>query len=231
MPGFFRHLLLAASLCVTPFAASAATPAAGQLDEATAAGMARLALDCVHKPYPNKIQHVLNSDADAQTPRALYPAFYGCYDWHSSVHGHWLLARLAQLYPETAFAAEARAALAQSLSSENLAGELAYFNRGDAGFQRPYGLAWLMQLGATLRQWDLPEARQWVADLAPLEAVASERVRTWLPNLTYPMRVGEHAQTAFAFGLMLDWARQTGDTPLAAMLESRSRDFYFGDKD
>ncbi len=211
-------------------AAFAATPP--PIERALAGRLTGLALECVHKEYPNKIAHTLRSDADAGTPRQLYPAFYGCYDWHSSVHGHWLLVRMAQLFPDEAFATQARAALARSLTTENLRGELAYFERGDMSFERPYGLAWLLQLGAQLRAAkDDPQMRQWASDIAPLEQVAAQRVMTWLPNLTRPVRVGEHGQTAFAFGLMLDWARQTGHGEFEALLVQRSRDFHLKDID
>jgi hypothetical protein len=122
---------------------------------------ANLALACVHKEYPNKISHNLNSDADVQPPRKLTPAFYGCYDCHSSVHGHWLLARLIRTFPGAAFAPSAREALRQSLTAENIAEEAAYLQtEGRASFERPYGLAWLLQLAAELREWDDPRAAE-----------------------------------------------------------------------
>jgi hypothetical protein len=137
------------------------------LDAGTAERFAELALSCVHREYPNKIAHVLNGDGDVRPPRELTPAFYGCYDWHSSVHGHWLLARLARLFPEAAFAERARAALAKSLTEENLRREVAYFNgTGRATFERPYGLAWLLTLAQELREMGSPHA----AAVAPLEA-------------------------------------------------------------
>ena len=192
---------------------------AEEFDARAAAHFARLALDCVHKEYPNKLAHSLNSDADVKPPRELTPAFYGCYDWHSSVHGHWLLARLARLYPEAEFAPGAKAALARSLTPRNLAGEAAYLKaEGRASFERPYGLAWLLQLGAELRQWE--DAGAWSAALEPLERAAVERLSAWLPKLTRPVRSGEHSQTAFALGLMLDWARQAGDREFRALLET-----------
>jgi hypothetical protein len=196
-----------------------------------AARFARLALACVHQEYPNKIAHTLLSDADARVPRELTPAFYGCYDWHSSVHGHWLLARVARLLPEAPVAGEARAALARSLTADNLAAELRYLEgRGRVSFERPYGLAWLLQLAAELREWGTPEARAWTESVAPLERAAAARIREWLPKLTRPVRVGEHSQTAFALGLVLDWARTAGDTETEALLLRRSRDFYAADQ-
>jgi len=207
----------------------AATPAA--VDAALAERFARLALACVHQEYPNKIAHVMSSDADARPPRELTPAFYGCYDWHSSVHGHWLLARVARLLPDAPLAAEARHALARSLTPENIAAEVRYLEgKGRVSFERPYGLAWLLQLGTELREWDSPEARGWSAALAPLEKAAIARIGDWLPKLTQPIRIGEHSQTAFALGLVLDWARAAGDRQTEALVVARSRDFYGDDR-
>ena len=136
-----------AALWSLPLANLAAGHPAPQFDAHAAERFARLALACVHKEYPNKISHVLNSDADVSAPRTLTPAFCGCYDWHSSVHGHWLLARLARTFPDAPFSQEARAALKQSLTSENINQEVVYLNgKGRASFERPYGLAWLLQL-------------------------------------------------------------------------------------
>lgn len=192
---------------------------------------ARLALACVHKEYPNKISHSLNSDADVAPPRKLTPAFYGCYDWHSSVHGHWLLARLVRTYSNAPFAPAAREALRQSLTADNIAQEAAYLRaEGRASFERPYGLAWFLQLVTELREWDDPQAREMAANLRPLEEAALLRLNDWLPKLSYPVRIGEHAQTAFALGLLLDYARATGNTKFTNLLESKARQFYLADK-
>jgi hypothetical protein len=179
-----------------------------QFDAAAAERFAKLALDCAHKEYPNKISHTMNSDADVAPPRTLTPAFFGCYDWHSSVHGHWLLARLARNFPEAPFAEPARETLRKSLTSENIAEEAKYLRgEGRASFERPYGLAWLLQLVTELREWDDPQAREMMANLRPLEEATVERISKWLGKLSHPVRVGEHAQTAFALGLMIDYAR------------------------
>ena len=192
---------------------------------------ARLALECVHREYPNKIAHVLNGDGDVRPPRELTPAFFGCFDWHSAVHGHWLLARLARLYPDADFTPAARAALDRSLTVENVAAEVRYFQGpGRAGFERPYGSAWLLQLAAELREWDDPAARRWRAALEPLEFIASAQFKSWLPRLTHPIRVGEHSQTAFAFGLIHDWARRASDAGMLDLLEARIADYYLGDR-
>ncbi|MGZ5433158.1 MAG: DUF2891 domain-containing protein [Thermoanaerobaculia bacterium] len=186
---------------------------------------ANLALACVHKEYPNKIAHTMQSDADAKAPRELTPAFYGCYDWHSSVHGHWLLARLARLSPDAPFAEKARAALKQSITPETIAAEVAYLSgAGRASFERPYGLAWLLQLTGELREANDPL----YATIQPLEDAAVERLRTWLPKLSYPVRSGEHSQTAFALGLILD--SKAGGAELTDMVKARARAFYATDR-
>ena len=192
---------------------------------------ARLALVCVDKEYPNHISHVLNSAADVAAPRQLTPAFCGCYDWHSSVHGHWLLARLARKFPDAPFAEPAKAALRKSLTAENLTTEAAYMRgEGRASFERPYGLAWLLQLIAELREWDDPDAREILANLQPLEEATLERLSTWLPKLSHPVRIGEHAQTAFALGLMLDYARSAPNEKFAKLLTEKARQFFLADK-
>jgi len=212
-------------------AVAAGEDSAPKFDAAAAERFARLALACVDKEYPNKISHVLNSDADVAPPRKLTPAFYGCYDWHSSVHGHWLLVRLARKFPEAPFTKPAREALRKSLTAENLKQEAAYLReKGRANFERPYGLAWLLQLIAELREWDDPEAKEMLANLRPLEDAALERLQTWLPKLSHPVRIGEHAQTAFALGLMLDYARSTGNESFAKLLTGQARKFYLADK-
>ncbi len=222
-----RRTLLLACLFAAP--AFAQEPPA--LDEAAAGRFAGLALACVHLEYPNKIAHVLAGDADVQPPRLLTPVFFGCYDWHSAVHGHWLLARLARLYPKAPFAERARAALRQSFMAEKVAVEITYLRGpGRASFERPYGLAWLLQLAAELRSWPDPEAARWAAALAPLEAEAALRVKAWLPKLRYPIRVGEHSQTAFAFGLIRDWAVAAGDAAMLALIDERSRSYYLADR-
>jgi hypothetical protein len=215
-------------LLVAGAPAGARAPAA--LDDAAAGRFARLALGCVQREYPGKIAHVLQGDADVRPPRELTPAFFGCYDWHSSVHGHWLLARLARLHPDAAFAQEARAALAASLTDANLAKEVAYLRgAGRVSFERPYGLAWLLQLAGELRSWPDADAQRWAAALRPLESEAAQRFRDWLPKLRYPVRSGEHSQTAFGLGLVRDWSVAAGDTALTALVDERSRAYYLAD--
>jgi Protein of unknown function (DUF2891) len=211
--------------------AAATEEASPNFDAAAAERFAKLALACVHKEYPNKIAHVLNSDADVAPPRKLTPAFCGCYDWHSSVHGHWLLVRLLRTFPDAPFGNAARDALKQSLSAENLKQEAAYVRgEGRSSFERPYGLSWLLQLCAELREWDDPQAREWSASLKPLEDAAVERLSIWLPKLSNPVRIGEHDQTAFGLGLMFDYARATKNDAFAKLVRDSAKKFFLADK-
>jgi hypothetical protein len=192
----------------------------------TLARFVRMALDGVHREYPNQIAHVMTRDADARTPRALTPVFYGCYDWHSAVHGHWLLARASRLFPDAEYANDARAALDASFSSDaRVAAEVAYV-RERPGFERPYGLAWLLTLQAELVEMGSPHART----LAPLAELGAMHLARWLPKLSHPTRVGTHAQTAFAFGLVIDAAPHV-DPALGELARSRALDFFGEDHD
>jgi hypothetical protein len=201
------------------------------LDQAQAARFAKLALDCIHKEYPNKIAHSLNSDADVKPPRELTPAFYGCYDWHSCVHAHWLLVRLLHMFPQAPFAAKARVALAQSFTPANITQEVKYLkDPGRNGFERPYGVAWLLQLDAELKEYNGLEAGEWSRALGPLVQAVTAHISAWLPKLAHPIRTGEHNNTAFAMGLMLDYARITGSGEFERLVESRARDYYLKDR-
>jgi hypothetical protein len=228
-------LLSAAAIAANPAppASIAASPAttAGPLDEASAARFAHLALTCLHKEYPNKIAHVMVSEADTLPPHLLTPAFYGCFDWHSDVHGHWLLVRLLRLFPNAPFAKDVRTSLAASLTPENIAGEVDYVkSEARAEFERPYGLAWLLKLSAELRSWDDSQGRQWAAALVPLETLSASKLKSWLPKLHYPIRVGEHEQTAFSFGLIWDWADVVHDAQMKVILVDAAERFYRGDR-
>lgn len=192
---------------------------------------ARLALDCIHRPYPNKISHAISSDDDLAPPRQMTPAFYGCFDWHSAVHGHWLLTRLLKTQPDTPYAEEIRHALGQSFTPENMAQELVYYSADNrAGFERPYGIAWYLQLVAELHESDDEQFKAWRALLKPLEDKIVERITSWVPNLAYANRIGTHNQTAFAFGLMIDYARTVGNSDLEKLIAEKSLAFHKDDK-
>jgi len=193
----------------------------------------RLALDCVDKEFPNKISRTTDTAEDIGRPKDLFPVFYGCFDWHSAVHGHWLLVRLLHTGPEDAlWRTEAIAKLDANITPENVAGELANFRRAARGsWERPYGWAWVLQLTAELREWDDPKAKQWLAALEPLEADIVAATKNWLPKLAYPIRLGTHNQSAFAFTLMLDWAETAGDEDFAKQIRFKSSEFHAYDQD
>ena len=193
---------------------------------------ARLALAGIDREYPNKPMEVLEGPEDLRLPRAQHPAFYGSFDWHSAVHGHWLLVRLLRLYPGLPSAAEIRARLSAHLTAENLAAEAAWFERKEnLSFDRPYGWAWLLRLALELRTWDDPEARAWAANLAPLERRLVTLYCEYLPKLTYPIRTGVHPDTAFALAQLIDYARAVGSADLEVLAAERARAWFGADRD
>ena len=194
---------------------------------------ARLALNCIQQEFPNKISRTTDNAESIGRPAEIFPTFYGCFDWHSAVHGHWLLVRLLRLDNQgAAWRKEAIAKLDENFSEQNIAGELANFSRPARGsWERPYGLAWYLQLTTELRQWDNSNARVWLKRLQPLEADIAQSIKDWLPKLAYPIRLGTHNQSAFAFGLMLDWAREVDDDEMEALIISKSTAFHAQDVD
>jgi hypothetical protein len=231
-------VLCAAVAFLPPVVAAATAPTGGALEPAAAARFAGLALQCLHQEYPNHMSLSLNSAADARPPHELTPAFYGCLDWHSDVHGHWLLVRLLRLFPQAPFAAQARSELARSFTADNIAGELRYLSAaGRSSFERPYGLAWLLRLSQELQGSGDPDMQRWAAILAPLEKEAATHLVGWLPKLHYPIRVGEHDQTAFSFGLMWDWAMSPAGAgtqrlhqQMLSSLKDAAQRFYLHDR-
>jgi hypothetical protein len=192
------------------------------LDAATTARLieaARLALDAIRRPHPFHLLSVIRSDDDVRPPRELHPAFHVAFDWHSAVHGHWCVIRALRATADPTLAAESAEVLDRHLSEPALAAEADYAaSPGREGFERPYGLAWVLQLAAELRAWDGPRARSWAAHLAPLESIAAERLVAYARRLPCPVRSGEHSQTAFALGLALDWARDAEEVEIRAAL-------------
>lgn len=207
-------------------------PAPGQrLTNEQVATFARLALDGIEREYPNKPSNVMVDAESVQSPRAMHPVFYGCFDWHSSVHGHWMLVRLAKEYPDAPCVAEIRTALARQLTAEKLATEADYFLQPqNQSFERMYGWAWTLRLALELRTWDDPDAPAWAENLAPLEQVIVRRTREYLPRLTYPVRTGVHPDTAFALGQALDYARGVGDGTFQSELLQYCRAKYHDDE-
>ncbi len=193
--------------------------------------LARLPLDCIQTEFPNKLGQVLEDASEMGTPAVLHPAFYGCFDWHSSVHGHWSLVKLLKNFPDLSHAEEARSALATNMTAENIQGELGYFQRQtSSSYERTYGWAWLLKLAEELHTWDDPLARELSENLHPLTELIVDRYLAFLPKLIYPIRVGEHTNTAFGLTFALDYARTTGHKALVSMIEERARTYYLGDR-
>jgi len=216
-----------------PVRPTATKPAAAplKLSPERASALVRLSLECVDKEYPNKLAVVLSGQKDVRPPRALFPAFYGCFDWHSAVHGHWAMARILSTHPDLPEAPRLRKALAAHLTRENMAGEVATFKEQPL-LERPYGWAWLLRLAAELRgMTDVKEASTWADALRPLEELLATRTRDYLKRLSVPVRAGTHSSTAFALAHVLDYARAAGDEALARDVEAAARRFYLKDRD
>ena len=202
------------------------------LSSETASGFARLALNCIHREYPNKLSHVMNDSSEVLGPHNLHPAFYGCFDWHSSVHGHWMLVRLLKLYPHLPEAAEIRAALDDNLSAENIGTEIAYLHqKSRKSFERTYGWAWLLKLAEELELWNDPDGNRWADNLKPLAEEIVGRYLAFFPKQTYPIRTGVHPNTAFGIAFALDYSNSTENTALKDLLIERSLTYYGSDMD
>jgi hypothetical protein len=235
LPAWILCVLVAAAAAMISLASRAqselAPPAAAEALTMTrdqASAFARQALQAIQKEYPNKPADVLNGDKDVQAPRTVHPAFFGSFDWHSSVHGHWMLVRLLRLAPDLPERKDVRSVLSQHLSADNLRAEADAFARpGAASFERPYGWAWLLKLAEELHGWDDPDAREWSKTVQPLADAIAARILAYFPKQTYPIRSGVHANTAFALAFFHDYARAVGDKALRELVEERSRT-YFG---
>lgn len=201
------------------------------LTEAEASHFARLALKCVAKEFPNKPEHVMNDKRDVQSPKELHPAFYGCYDWHSSVHGHWMLVRLLRMYPTLAEGPAIRKALGENLTEKNIAVETAYLKQPNRqSFERTYGWAWLLKLAEELALWNDADGKTWSGNLQPLVNALIERYLAFLPKQNYPIRTGVHPNTAFGLAFALDYSKTVGNTKLADLISERSRTYFGNDK-
>jgi hypothetical protein len=196
-----------------------------------AAQLARITLNGITREYPTYPGHVLLDAADIRRTRELHPAFYGCFDWHSAVHSHWLLARLLRLMPALPGAGPIRSALNEHLTEANLRIEASYFSQpGRRGFERPYGWTWLLKLAEELRDWDDPDGRRWSAAIEPLARLITELYLEFLPRLTYPIRSGAHSSTAFGLTFALDYAKATRHALLRDCIVARSLDYYGADR-
>ena len=197
-----------------------------------ASRFARLALSHVTREFPNKLDHVLETREDLKSPRQLHPIFFGSFDWHSCVHGYWLLATVMRLFPEIEEAASIRQLFEVQFTSSNVKGEVSYLGRESSGtFERPYGWAWLLMLAAELSRHDGKKARKWSQALNQLADVFADRFLIFMPKATYPIRVGTHFNSAFAITLALEYADVASHRALSNALATKARTWYEGDVD
>ncbi len=193
--------------------------------------LVELPLNCLEVEYPNKLGQTLNDSTHLRSPKSLHPAFYGCYDWHSSVHGHWSLVSLLKQFPNLGKAGIIREKLTESLSQENIAQEMAYFEMtGNISFERTYGWAWILKLAEELHTWDDPMAKELEYNLEPLTRFIVASYESFLPKLIYPIRVGEHSNTAFGLSLAWDYAVAVNDVLLMKSVKDAVDRYYTNDK-
>ncbi len=191
----------------------------------------KLSLHCTVREFPYKLGQVLGGERDLLSPRTLHPAFYGCFDWHSAVHGHWSMVRLLKLFPKIPSAKAIRNRLHEHLTYENIRQEAAFFqSKFHHTFERPYGWGWFLRLVGEVHTWKHPEARKWRANLRPLETLLVKRTFQYLTRLSVPVRAGTHASTAYALVHIYDYAKATNHRPLMGAIVKASLRFYGKDR-
>ena len=225
-----KNILFIISVLITTISISQTEPISLDLDYKTMEKFAELPLHCIETEYPYKLGQVISSDEDLQSPSELHPIFYGCFDWHSSVHGHWLLAKAIQKFPNTALSIKVVNLFDKQFTPENVAAELAYFEpKLNKSFERTYGWAWLLKLHAELVKSGENKTHKWTENLKPLTDHIVEAYMAFLPKLVYPIRVGEHTNTAFGLSLAMDYAETTGNTKFKELISQRAKDYYLAD--
>jgi hypothetical protein len=227
----FLAALIVFSAVSTKAQLTTSKPMEHSLTQAQASHFAGLALKCISREYPNKPEHVLNDEREVQSPKVLHPAFYGCFDWHSSVHGHWMLVRLLRMFPNLPEVAEIRKAIGANLREENILVEVAYLKQKNRqSFERTYGWAWLLKLAEELSLSNDAEVRQWSRNLQPLVDALVDSYVVFLPKQTYPIRTGVHPNTAFGLAFAFDYANTVGNEKLATLIAERSRTYFAKDE-
>ena len=200
-----------------------------KIDLEGANNLIQLPLACVQQEYPNKLGQVVGKKSDLREPSDLHPSFYGCFDWHSAVHGHWSLVKLLKDFPQVIGKEDAIKKLKSNLSKTNILKELEYFEGHNKSYERTYGWAWLLKLTEELHTWDNPLARELESNLQPMTDMIVGKYLDFLPKLVYPIRVGEHPNTAFGLTFALDYANTVGDQKLKKMIHQRAKDYYSND--
>ncbi|MEM5566870.1 DUF2891 domain-containing protein [Psychroserpens sp. AS72] len=192
--------------------------------------LVQLPIHCIQTEYPNKLNQTIGDADDLKSPQDLHPAFYGCFDWHSAVHGHWSLVSLLRQYPDLENAEVIKRMLLENLSQKNIKAEVDYFfGKYNATYERTYGWAWLLKLTEELHKWNDPISKELESNLQPLTDLIVEKYIDFIPKLNYPIRVGEHANTAFGLSFAYDYAKTLGNEQLQSLIEQRAKDFYMAD--
>jgi hypothetical protein len=201
-----------------------------QLTQNVAIRLARLPLHCINNEFPNKTSHTADSASDAVLlPSELHPSFYGCLDWHSSVHGHWLLLKVLKQFPSIGIKDSIITVLDNSFRQEKILIETEYFSKykTSSSYERTYGWAWLLKLDEELYTWNDPLGKKWHEVLQPLTRKIVSLWKNFLPKQTYPNRTGVHPNTAFGLVFALDWSRTIKDTAFEHAIITAARRFYF----
>lgn len=201
-----------------------------ELTKTAAENLVVLPLKCVEQEYPNKLGQVLEDSTSLLSPKMLHPAFFGCFDWHSSVHGHWLMVRLVKEYPALKSSKRIRAKLRRRISATNIAAEVEYFNSQlNSSFERTYGWGWLLHLQQELDSWNDSLGMQLAKNLQPLSSLIQSKYEEFLPKLKYPIRSGEHVNSAFGLSFAYDYAVYRKDTSFQHLIENKAKEFYLKD--
>jgi hypothetical protein len=228
---FMKHLLSVIYLFMTLSMDAQQQPSGNKLafDEKKAEYLYHFAYECIDREYPNKLGQVFGDDSYLAPPRVLHPAFYGCFDWHSSVHGHWTLVTILKNFPGFSHRNDILRKLNANITRENILQEVTYFDdEHNKDFQRPYGWAWLLKLDEALLEWNSPEALVLHENLQPLVNLIADKFIEFLDKLNYPIRVGEHTNIAFGMSFAYDYAEQH-HTALAMKIEEKAREYFMAD--
>ena len=201
------------------------------LKEEGAKHFSELALHCIQTEFPNKLGHVIVDSTQVKRPIELHPTFYGCFDWHSSVHGHWMLIKILKTFPEISNSNEIISTINENITQENILNEIEYLNgKLHGSFERTYGWAWIFQLQNELDTWDNDYGKKWANNLRPLTNVLRDKMIEFLPKLTYPIRTGVHPNTAFALSFAYDYASESNDIEFKNAIITRRLYYYNSDK-
>lgn len=200
------------------------------LTDSVAAKLIEMPMTCVNQEFPNKLNQSLDSLKEIGRPAELHPAFYGCYDWHSSVHGHWMMLVLSQKFPNLPQKEKAMKLILQNITAEKMAGELAYFQRkSEKSFERTYGWAWYLKLTQAAKELKTPEGDSLYQNLKPLAEDISQKYQAFLPKLVYPIRTGEHPNTAFGLSFAYDYAVAVKDDSLQKVIVETANKLFLND--